>query len=304
MALDEQTIRFNRPTLNSSLEDAFRQTAALVLQRISVAMCGEYNYTFKNTARRAVKVHIMPASGGTEAEALASSIVVTIPGFCDEFKIPLKSASIMVSAGFERDDNGSCEIFWSLRRFDWEPTIIIQFRPEHSQEDDEEQGLPIIEEERSPASLELLAQATPPGGTLPPVGVAAGPMPEQPLPPTPEVDCLSARSFTMQSAHFEPMTHSFLARAMQGFEPHGAGPSMSVPLYGFDDIHEGDESEESYNIVEEDGLAAFHLEDSMWELVPVREAVGDELPHQVTLVRRRRRELPPRTTPPTDVMTF
>eukprot|EP00971_Amphidinium_carterae_P081002 1602764-Amphidinium_carterae.2 len=133
----EQTIRLNRPTLKGPLEVALRQTATLVLQHISVLICGEYCYTFKNTTDRAVKAHIMPASG-TEEDETAAGIIVSIPAHSGEVKIPFKSAaSIMVRAGFEHNERGLCEIFWGLRQFDWEPTIVIQFRPEHSQEDNE-----------------------------------------------------------------------------------------------------------------------------------------------------------------------
>mmetsp|Transcript_12492 Transcript_12492/g.29429 ORF Transcript_12492/g.29429 Transcript_12492/m.29429 type:complete len:315 (-) Transcript_12492:165-1109(-) len=212
-----KTIRFNRPTFQSSFEDVCRQTAAVFVQRISVALCGEYSYTFQNTADRAVKVHMIPDAGSSahgDSEQMASKaaeagVIVCVPPKSGEVKIPFKSPSILVRAGFEHEDTGFCEIFWTLRRFEWEPTITITFRPEHSQanntfHEDVHVWSPHIIDPRGQDTMLLEAQAKPPGATLPPVGVTAGPFPEQPLPPTPELESLTARSLSLWAAGCDP----------------------------------------------------------------------------------------------------
>mmetsp|Transcript_52387 Transcript_52387/g.117973 ORF Transcript_52387/g.117973 Transcript_52387/m.117973 type:complete len:317 (-) Transcript_52387:318-1268(-) len=265
----EQTIRLNRPKLNGRCKDTLRQTKTFVLQHISVLIGGEYIYTFKNTADRAVKVHITPVASATEEDEnheTAMGMVAIVPAHSGELKIPLKSDSIMVRAGFEHDETGLCEIFWGLRRFDWEPTIVIQFRPEHSHENnnfyaDVQPGHPCITNCRSSGSLE---SRMPLVATLPPQ-VWSG-EPEQSVPVTTELDGLSVSTFrqdshslslslTPQSAaksHGQTLRSPFdsmmlMARSMQTLESHGShspGTVMSVPPHGFDDIPEADEDEE------------------------------------------------------------
>eukprot|EP00971_Amphidinium_carterae_P001484 29705-Amphidinium_carterae.1 len=238
----------------------------------------------------------MPASGQAE-DQMAAAIIVTIPAHSGEVKIPVKSDSIVVRAGFEHDDKGSCEIFWGLRRFDWDPAMVIQFRPEHSHEGNEfyadvQSGHPCLAESRSPASLLLYAQAMPPGGTLPPANFTIEPLPEQPL-ATPEMDALTARSLgpAFHCPSLDSMPQPGLAvEASESHGLHGPGPSMSLPLRGLDDILEEEEDEG-------------HVHDmGDWQLLG---EARDQAMVTMEFVRRpRRRGLPPQTTPPTTAMTF
>eukprot|EP00444_Apocalathium_aciculiferum_P059726 CAMPEP_0183599674 /NCGR_PEP_ID=MMETSP0371-20130417/179553_1 /TAXON_ID=268820 /ORGANISM="Peridinium aciculiferum, Strain PAER-2" /LENGTH=240 /DNA_ID=CAMNT_0025811743 /DNA_START=8 /DNA_END=726 /DNA_ORIENTATION=+ len=115
------TMRRPVPASNSAW-DCVVHAADAVCQTASAYLNGRFIFTFANTAKRTVKMHLTEDADGSEKGKGAGSearadYFLTVPPGAEGVEVPMAFSRLRVTAGFFHPEMGSYEVFWESRPF-------------------------------------------------------------------------------------------------------------------------------------------------------------------------------------------
>eukprot|EP00444_Apocalathium_aciculiferum_P038156 CAMPEP_0183490226 /NCGR_PEP_ID=MMETSP0370-20130417/181839_1 /TAXON_ID=268820 /ORGANISM="Peridinium aciculiferum, Strain PAER-2" /LENGTH=262 /DNA_ID=CAMNT_0025683563 /DNA_START=72 /DNA_END=860 /DNA_ORIENTATION=- len=130
------TIRRPVPASNSAW-DCVVHAADSVCQTASAYLNGRFVFTFTNTAKRTVKLHLaedVDASerGKGKGSEGRADYFLTVPPGAEGVEVPMASSRLRVTAGFFHPEMGTYEVFWESRPFAYEPGCTIAIAARHS----------------------------------------------------------------------------------------------------------------------------------------------------------------------------
>eukprot|EP00405_Crypthecodinium_cohnii_P000008 CAMPEP_0194757308 /NCGR_PEP_ID=MMETSP0323_2-20130528/10831_1 /TAXON_ID=2866 ORGANISM="Crypthecodinium cohnii, Strain Seligo" /NCGR_SAMPLE_ID=MMETSP0323_2 /ASSEMBLY_ACC=CAM_ASM_000346 /LENGTH=291 /DNA_ID=CAMNT_0039677191 /DNA_START=82 /DNA_END=957 /DNA_ORIENTATION=+ len=111
-----------------------RHFAELACKSVGAYLTGNYVFSFANTTKRTVKLHISEDASTAQAGSgvIGCDYLLTVPPGSTAVEVPASATRIRVSAGFYHAESGLYEVFWTQRPFHWEAGCLITVAPRHS----------------------------------------------------------------------------------------------------------------------------------------------------------------------------